>query len=367
MIKLSLQNRIVFNFIVSTAILASILCIIILFVISAHTNLQGEGLTEAGREYVFTTILFRVCIVGFFFILGLLFLISRMIAQNSVKPVREIINISNTITHNNLSARIPLPDHKDELYELSATINSLLDRIELAMEREKSFTSYASHEFRTPLSVLKGTMEVLIRRPRTEEEYRERITACIREVDKLNEMVEQLLILSRHEESGHLLAYAFHRVKNLLDANLSLFADQIRDKKIDARISVVPGDISIHTDKYSMSIILKNLLSNAVKYTDEGGSIECRVYGNPSETCIEIANTGHGIPEGEQEKVFEKFYRAYTSASSAPSPTKSFGLGLPIVKRFCTLLNIDITITSEPGKETIVTLKIPAGGFLSKS
>jgi signal transduction histidine kinase len=355
MIKLSLQNRIVFNFIVSTAILASILCIIILFVISAHTNLQEQDLTEPGREYVFTTILFRVCIVGFFFILGLLFLISRMIAQNSIKPVREIINISNTITHNNLSARIPLPGHKDELYELSATINNLLDRIEYAMEREKSFTSYASHEFRTPLSVIKGTMEVLIRRPRTEEEYRTKITACIREVDKLNEMVEQLLILARHEESGHSLAFTCHSVKNLLHTSLCLFADQIRDKKIETRLAVVPEGLSIHTDEYSMSVILKNLLSNAVKYTNEGGTIECRAYCNRNETCIEISNTGQGIPEGEQEKIFEKFYRACTSV---PPQTKSFGLGLPIVKRFCALLNIDIAITSKPGKETIVTLKI---------
>lgn len=355
MIKLSLQNRIVFNFIVSTAILTSILCIIILFVVGAHTNLHDPDFVEADHEYVFTTILFRVCIVGFFFILGLLFLISRMIAQHSVKPIQEIINISNTITHNNLSARIPLPNHKDELYELSETINKLLDRIEYAMEREKSFTSYASHEFRTPLSVLKGTMEVLIRRSRTEEEYKNRITACIKEVDKLNEMVEQLLILTRHEEGKHALAFADHRVESLLNMSLFSFADRIADRKIEVKSAVTPEDLSIYTDEYSMSVILKNLLSNAVKYVNEGGSIEYKAYRNRNETCIEILNTGHGIPEDEQEKIFEKFYRAYSS----PSQAKGFGLGLPIVTRFCALLDIDITITSEPDKATTVTLKIP--------
>lgn len=355
MIKLSLQNRIAFNFIVSTAILTSILCIIILLVVRAHTNLQDQEIMETDHEYLLTTILFRVCIVGFFFILGLLFLISRMIAQNSIKPVQEIINISNTITHNNLSARIPLPGHKDELYELSETINQLLDRIEYAMEREKSFTSYASHEFRTPLSVLKGTMEVLIRRPRTEEEYKEKITACIKEVDKLNEMVEQLLILTRQEEGKHALTFAYHNVKSLLDISLCPFADRIADREIEVKTSVTPEDLSLYTDEYSLSIILKNLLSNAVKYTNKGGIIECKAYRDQNEIHIEILNSGHGIPQDELEKIFEKFYRSY---SSTPSQIKGFGLGLPIVKRFCTLLDIDIQIMSEPGKETIVKLKI---------
>jgi len=279
-----------------------------------------------------------------------------MIAQNSIKPVQEIINISNTITHNNLSARIPLPSHKDELYELSETINKLLDRIEYAMEREKSFTSYASHEFRTPLSVLKGTMEVLIRRPRTEEEYKEKIMSCIKEVDKLNEMVEQLLILTRYEEGKHSLAFAYHSVGSLLDMSLCPFADRIVDKEIEVKTSITPEDLSVYTDEYSMSIILKNLLSNAIKYANRGGFVECKAYRDQTEICIEIVNSGHGIPQDELEKIFEKFYRSY---SSTPSQIKGFGLGLPIVKRFCTLLDIDIAITSEPDKETIAKLKIP--------
>lgn len=309
----------------------------------------------AGDSELLMTILFRVCIVGFFFILALLFVISRIIAQNSIKPIQDIITISNSITHNNLSARIPLPNHKDELYELSDTINKLLDRIESAIEREKSFTSYASHEFRTPLSVLKGTMEVLIRKPRSEEEYKKRITACIKEVDKLNKMVEQLLILTRHEEGKLLLNFDYHPLGSMLHLSLSPYQNYIEEKKLKIK-SLIPENLSIYTDEHTMSVILKNLISNAIKYSNNEGLIELKAFQKAKSVVLEISNTGNGIPKDELDKVFEKFYSSY---SSSPSITKGFGLGLPIVKRFCSLLEIDIEITSEVDKITTVKLIIP--------
>lgn len=104
-------------------------------------------------------------------VLILLFLIARIIAGRSIQPVNKIIQTSNLITKDNLSYRIELPKNKDEIYSLSENINKLLDRIESAVEREKQFTSDASHELRTPLAVIKGTLEVLIRKPREKEVY----------------------------------------------------------------------------------------------------------------------------------------------------------------------------------------------------
>ncbi|MFY7810483.1 MAG: histidine kinase dimerization/phospho-acceptor domain-containing protein, partial [Flavobacterium sp.] len=93
---------------------------------------------------------------------------------------------------NNFSARIPLPVNKDELYYLSSTINSLLTRIETAIAREKQFTTDASHELRTPLAVIKGTLEVLIRKPRTSFEYQEKIIYCIKEIDTINQLIDSI-------------------------------------------------------------------------------------------------------------------------------------------------------------------------------
>lgn len=353
--KLSLQSRIAVNVIATTALLTMILCAIILIVFKLHSDklsAQTE-ITMSDVQYLFL-ILLRVCCVGAFVVLLLLFGVSRKIAYNSTKPVREIINIANTITHNNLSARIPLPNHQDELYELSETINNLLDRIEYAVEREKSFTSYASHEFRTPLAVLKGTMEVLIRKSRSEAEYKERINFCIKEVDNLNDMVEQLLVLTRYEEGKRSLNYANYPLEDLIDNAVSLFSDDILQKKLNIVSTVSPKDMAIYTDENSFSTILNNLLSNAVKYSNDEGRIEIRTHKEDRRLILEIENTGRGIAAEELEDIFDKFYR-----SSGNQHVKGFGLGLPIVKRFCTLLNIEIEITSEVGKTTLARLGIP--------
>lgn len=353
--KLSLQNRIALNIIISTCVLIMILCAIILIVFKIYTDKHtGGAITLADVKYLFL-ILFKICAVGCIFVFILLFFISRIIARKSMKPIREIIKISNTITHNNLSLRIPLPNHKDEMYELSDTINNLLDRMEYAVEREKSFTSYASHEFRTPLSVLKGTMEVLIRKPRSEAEYKEKISACINEVDKLNEMVEQLLILTRYEESKRSLDYGNYPLEDMINSSISLFSDVILKRKLNVRISILPEGVSVCTDEYSFSTILNNLISNAVKYANEGGTVEIKNYQESKHLIIEICNTGNGIPEEELERIYEKFYQSYTSANPK---TKGFGLGLPIVKRFCSLLDIEIEIQSEIDKMTIARLTI---------
>lgn len=309
-----------------------------------------------GDAETLMTILFRVCLVGYSIILVVLFTIARIIAKNSIKPIREIIKISNTITHNNLSARIPLPANKDELYELSDTINKLLDRIESAMEREKSFTSYASHEFRTPLSVLKGTMEVLIRRPRSESENKKRIESCIKEVDKLNDMVEQLLILTRYEEGKRSLNYDYYPIEDMINNGVCLVCDTILNKKLEIKTSIAPENIFLYTDEYLLSTILNNLISNAVKYCNDEGMIEIKSYLQDNCLILEIQNSGYGIPQEELEQIFEKFYRSY---SSERPETKGFGLGLPIVKRFCSLLNINIKITSEINKLTVAKLTIP--------
>ena len=149
------------------------------------------------EDFEIVQILKNILLISYPLILILLFLIARFFAGKSIKPVSTIIDTSSQITKDNLKTRIPLPVNKDELYVLSQNINNLLDRVENAIEREKQFTSDASHELRTPLAVMKGTMEVLIRKPRDQKEYEEKINFCITEVDRLNHMVDQLLLLAR--------------------------------------------------------------------------------------------------------------------------------------------------------------------------
>ena len=290
------------------------------------------------------------------FILLILFFIARFIAGRSIKPINNIIEISNRITKDNLSDRIPLPSNKEELYILSDTINQLLERIEQAIEREKSFTSYASHEFRTPLAVLKGTLEVLIRRPREYEEYKEKITFSIKEIDKLNHLVDDLLLLTRFENQQKSIHLTKVALVNIINTSINRHSNIINSKNLNIEISITPADLYIKTDSDLFSTIINNVLSNAIKYSHANGKIYIQAIEKNNKTILTVKDEGIGIRKDDLDKVFEKFYRSYEN--DYPE-IKGFGLGLPIVKRLCTLLNIDICLTSEENIGTQVTLVIP--------
>ena len=175
----------------------------------------------------------EILIIAYPLILIVLFFIARFIAGRSIKPISSIIKTSNIITKDNLTSRIPLPQNKDELFVLSQTINNLLDRIETAIEREKQFTSDASHELRTPLTVIKGTLEVLIRKPRNHAEYEEKINFCVKEVNRLNHLVDQLLLLARFENQIQTLKLENVYLNALFLDTIARYSSSIQSKKIN--------------------------------------------------------------------------------------------------------------------------------------
>ena len=311
------------------------------------------AVAREGSEVVLET-LGRILLTTYPFILIILFFVARFIAGRSIKPINEIIDTSNRITKDNLTSRIPLPHNKDELYVLSDTINQLLDRIEKTIEREKSFTSYASHEFRTPLAVLKGTLEVLIRKPRQQEEYEEKVNYCIKEVDRLNHLVDELLILTRYENLKQSLKWENTDIKMIVDESLKYLERNMQQKNMRILTNISSTDIPFRTDIYLLSTIIHNILSNAIKYSHRDSEIDINVQAEDNTILLEIADKGIGISEEDLEMVFDKFYRSTDHAD-----IKGFGLGLPIVKRFCSLLNIKIQIDSKDGVGTAVKLQIP--------
>lgn len=297
----------------------------------------------------------NVLLVIFPVIILMLFLIARFFAGRSIRPVNSIIETSSQITQDNLQMRIPLPSNKDELYILSQNINHLLDRIEHAIEREKQFTSDASHELRTPLAVIKGTMEVLIRKPRNQHEYEEKISFCISEVDRLNHMVDQLLLLARFENQKQNIKNDSVYLNAILLDILARYSDKIKNKKLNITTNF-SKDYSINSDNYLVTIIVSNLVSNAIKYSNSEGEISLLLFDSGNSIQFTIIDNGIGIATSDVAKVFQSFYR---SDSSNHATIKGTGLGLSIVKRLCDLLKIEITIESELQVGTIINLSFP--------
>lgn len=300
-------------------------------------------------------ILKKILLISYPLILIVLFLIARFFAGRSIKPVTNIIKTSSLITKDNLNSRIDLPHNKDELFVLSKTINDLLDRIEDAVEREKQFTSDASHELRTPLAVIKGTLEVLVRKPREKQEYEEKISFCINEVDRLNNLVDELLLLARFENQKQNNKIENVYLNAIILDSLSRYSEKIKVNKLSIS-SHLNQEYYIQSDYYLISIIVGNLVSNAVKYANENGKIEINLEKKESKTILIISNTGHGIHEKDLDKIFNSFYRADNSNNP---DIKGTGLGLSIVKRLCDLLSITIEISSIETKGTTLILSIP--------
>lgn len=307
------------------------------------------------EDFEIVQILKNILIVIFPLILIALFFIARFFAGRSILPVKTIIDTSSQITRDNLQMRIPLPTNKDELYALSQNINNLLDRIEYAIEREKQFTSDASHELRTPLAVIKGTMEVLIRKPRNQQEYEDKINFCISEVDRLNKMVDQLLLLARFENQKQNINNESIYLNALILDQITRFSDKIATKKITINTNFT-SEFYFNSDLYLVSIIISNLISNAIKYTNNHGEISIVLSQNSESLLFTIIDNGIGIAKNDLDKVFHSFYRADSLNNTT---IKGTGLGLSIVKRLCELLNISISIESELNVGTIINLSFP--------
>jgi signal transduction histidine kinase len=285
-------------------------------------------------------------------ILFVLFLIARLIAGRSIKPVTLITETSSRITKDNLKERIDLPQNKDELYVLSKTINDLLDRIENAVEREKQFTSDASHELRTPLTVLKGTLEVLIRKQRTQAEYEDKINYGITEVNRLNNLVDQLLLLARFENQIQSLKIEKIYLNALILDILTRYSLKMNTKKISIN-HTFSKEYYIESDNYLVSIIISNIISNAIKYSNENGEISIILSQKGNITICTISDNGIGITKDDLDKILNPFYR---SNPTHHPEIKGSGLGLSIVKRLSELLNIQLEIQSDYDKGTSVIL-----------
>jgi len=321
-----------------------------------NDEIKGYLLVAVSQQEAVTILnnLFNILLLLYPITLILLFFVARIITGRSIKPILNIIETTDKISQEDLNFRIELPKKNDELQLLSQTINDLLDRIQNAVEREKQLTSDASHELRTPLAVIKGTLEVLIRKPRNQSEYLEKIDFCIKEVDRLNNLVSELLLLARFENQKQNIQLDTISLNAAILDELSRYSDKIKNKQIVVKHHFTK-DYSIKSDQYLISIIFGNLISNALKYSNQNGEISINLYNDNSFVMVSIIDNGIGIMKENIDKVFDPFFRSFPN--NHPE-IKGTGLGLSIVKRVCTLLDINVKIESEENIGTKVVLKI---------
>lgn len=285
----------------------------------------------------------NVLLVIYPLILVSLYLSMRFLAGKSIEPLEKISWKTNQITQQNLNERVPETGTNDEIGQLTRAINSLLGRLEQAMQREKQFTSDASHELRTPLAVLRGTLEVLIRKPRSAEEYETKVKTALVSIDRMSAMLDQLLALARVENGKNLVKEELELITFLEELADTVSAEQLQQIKFQSLVSL---PIYVRTNEKSLEMILQNLLENAVKYSQAGGEVVLRV-GKEKEAFIEVVDSGTGIASEYLEQIFDPFFRVQEALDHGIPGT---GLGLAIVKKLAQESSISLSVSSEKGK-----------------
>ncbi|MCR5077710.1 MAG: HAMP domain-containing histidine kinase [Prevotella sp.] len=227
-----------------------------------------------------------------------------------------------------------------------------------SLDREKAFTSFASHELRTPLAVIKGSLEVLIRKQRKEEEYRQKIRENLQVVDNMNQMVDNLLTLTRVENGKLRLQYTDVPVQDILTEACTVSSDVMLQRELAVRLDVPDEHLKAYTDHTALLTILTNVIANAAKYCNKGGSVGLTAKPEDGHVLIEVVNSGPGIPAEDTRHVFEPFYR---SIASGHQRIEGYGLGLTIVSRFAAITGIKVSLTSSEQGPTTVRLHIPQG------
>ena len=277
------------------------------------------------------------------------------LAHRALLPVDRMTQAARTIGAGHLSARIELSGANDEIDRLAETLNEMLARLEAAFTEMRQFTADASHELQTPLTILRGEIEIALRSIRRPEEYREVMMSALEEIERISLLVEGLLLLAR-SDAGVL------RMDNKPLDLISLLEDALGQLSSLARaksISLIFGEIEpidVPGDSVHLRRLLFNLLDNAIKYTLPGGTVRVSVGRDNEWAILTVSDTGIGISVEERQKVFQRFYRSPEARAGAQGGS---GLGLAIVKSIAEAHGGKVELESETGRGSAFRVWLP--------
>jgi heavy metal sensor kinase len=278
-----------------------------------------------------------------------------VLARRSLSPIGYIALKARSISSQTLSERLTQRGTGDEMDDLIRTINEMISRLEGSFKRMAEFTADASHELKTPICAMRGEAEVLLLRERKAEEYQEALAHFIEQFDHLNQMINDLILLSKFDTTQEELKRAPLRLDLLIQDLSHLFQVLAEQKNIALEIGTLEK-VTVIGDKVRLQQLFTNLIDNAIKYTPKG-SIHVTVEKKESSGLVKIRDTGIGIPKEEQEKIFERFYRTDKSRSRE---TGGVGLGLSIAKWIVNAHHGRIEVDSESNKGSTFTVYLPA-------
>jgi len=283
-------------------------------------------------------------------------LFGRLFVSRFLKPVFEITSTARRISNENLSARVGKEQIDEEMKYLVDAFNDMISRLESSFSAVSDFSSHVAHELKTPLTIIKGESDIALRRERGREEYKEAIVTISEESERMLNVIEDLLLLTRLDFPER--ALSFERVdlvdllRDLYEQNRSLR----RKKRISMHLNVPADHIYVQGNSLHIRRLFINLLDNAVKYTGENGRIDIDATVLNEKVMVRISDTGEGITQEDLPKIFNRFYRSTSSRKQGIAGT---GLGLSIVKSIVDVHHGSVEVVSTPGKGSSFTIVLP--------
>ncbi len=274
------------------------------------------------------------------------------IARRGLRPVAEVTDMARRIRPATLGERLLTTGLPAELQALADTFNAMLQRLEDSFGRLARFSADIAHELRTPVNNLRGEAEVSLGKPRSPEEYREILGSCLEECGRLSRLIDNLLFLARAEDPKTQIEREWIHVLAELASVLEFHEAAATEAGVKLTVAA-SGELAAHVNRPLFQRAVANLLANAIAHTPPGGQVLLTAGRDPSGVWVEVADNGPGIEAVHLPHLFERFYRADPSRTSAGGRV---GLGLAIVKGIAELHGGGVAVDSQPGHGTRMRL-----------
>ena len=296
----------------------------------------------------------------------------QFLANKALKPVDKITQTARMITSQNLNQRIEPPKVKDEISRLIETFNEMISRLDQSFRQIKQFSTDASHELKTPLTILKGEVEVTLRKERASHEYEQTLKSNLEEINRMSQIVDDLLLLSKADIGEIRLNKEVINLTEILNEVVAQMNILAQSKTLLIETSNHHEDIHIFGDGLRIRELFLNLIENGIKYTEEGGSIhitfskDTPLHDKSQSGWTErkqarfvkiiVSDTGIGIAKEDRERIFDRFFRVDKARSREQGGS---GLGLSICKWIVEAHQGEIKVESEVGKGSSFIIKLP--------
>jgi len=275
------------------------------------------------------------------------------LAKVTLRPVDSMIETIHQIRAENMRVKLKIPATKDEIQKLAETFNGMLERLDSAFTAQRRLFADLSHELKTPLTILKGEFEVILKRARSNDEYQGALKSALEETNRVIRLAENLLILAKFDSREISPKKEKVDLTGLLNTVINNAKGLAELKEIKLSLDI-KDELSVSGDRDELKTLFLNIVDNAFKYTPVGGNIQILAGKAGTNIEIVISDSGPGIPEPELEHIFDRFYRVEKARSSP-----GFGLGLSIAKSIAEAHGGGISAASQSGKGAAFTISLP--------